>query len=269
VIEINLVHKPFLGNIQKKYLYAIGQVIKWSISLEVFFNCSLYSVYVRGSVVHNSQNHYSDIDMVVLLKNAPLSVLKCFENGIDSLLSNYLYPFVLDVKVYGVDKKNRVEPASNISGKLRKRVKRHINFDIYANGVCVWGNKVEEDATPPYWTVQDFIESNKDIYGREIYYLLNQMSLNIFFNGYYSLIKKCIRLASLLRFEIEAGYFGTLDANFLYALEKWKNIEAELCILFLFTKKNIYSLSKSEVDSIKPIIRRVAQVILTYKEKAE
>lgn len=263
MLKIHLINPPSLKNIHKKYFFAIDQVIRWSIDIQKAFNCFIYSVYLRGSVAHGSQNPYSDMDMVVLVKDIPFNSLKCIEDGIDSLLSVYLYPFIVDVKVYEVDNNNKINPASNISGSLRKKIKRHLNFDLYANGICVWGHKIRRDPLL-YRTAKEFIESNKEIYGREIHLLLEEMENNKNFNGYYALIKKCIKLISLLYFKPEVGYFGTLKSSFLYAIENAQYIKDDLCELFNFIENDMHSNTEEELKKIQVLIKKVTCNILLH-----
>jgi len=125
---ISLFKKPSVLNIETKYNNAIDQVIDWCLAIHRAFKCEIYSVYVRGSVVQGFQTIHSDIDMVVLLRGASLTKVLEFEHSIDALLSLYLYPFIVDVKVFEVDDGGSAEPAAEVSTSIRKEIKKSYQF---------------------------------------------------------------------------------------------------------------------------------------------
>lgn len=265
MFKIKLVQKPSVINIDVKYRDAIKKVIDWCLEIHHAFECQIYSVYVRGSVVHNFQTVYSDIDMVVLLEGASTSTVMQFENTIDSLLFLYLYPFVVDVKVYTVDSEGYVEPATAVLGSLRKEIKRHINFDLYANGCCMWGERVH-DYSKVFETPLAFIENNIAIMGDGILHLRDLMLNDLDFIAYYPLIKKVIKLLAIAHFKKEIGYISTVKACFEYAIYHVSSIKNELILLFNFLEKDIKNMSVDECDTLKRAIIAIVDVILPNQE---
>jgi len=261
LFKINLVQTPSHKNIDKKYTSAISQVVDWGLSMHRSFNCQMHSVYVRGSVVQDFRTIHSDIDMVVLLKEASLTTVIQFEHTIDALLALYLYPFVVDVKVYAVDDKGCAEPATEATGIIHKEIKKHINFDLFANGHCVWGQKVPDHSTI-FKSPLAFIENNIAIMGSSILQFRDLMINDPGFINYYPLIKKSIKLSAITHFKEEIGYLSTIKACFDYAVCHAYQIKDELTLLFNCLEKDIIKFSFEERDSLKKAILKVTNSIL-------
>jgi predicted nucleotidyltransferase len=252
---------PSKKNIAEKYTKAIEQVIKWCFEIHNSFNCQIYSVYVRGSTVQDFQTIYSDIDMVVLLKGASLVKVIQFEHTIDTLLALYLYPYIVDVKVYAVNKQGEATPAIKATGVLRNEIKKHINFDLYANGYCYWGQRIPDSSTV-FDSPRDFIKNNSLIMGSSILQSCDLMIHNSNFSAYYPLIKKIIKLSAIVNFKEEIGYISTIKACLNYLNKHACNIRNEINLIFSFLEKEVIKASPQELQDIKEAILAIVYIIL-------
>lgn len=263
MFKITLAHSPSFSHIHHKYYPAIEQIIRWCQEIQRAFTCQLYGIYVRGSVAHGAQNVHSDMDMVVLLKTTllPLSTLLQFENTIDALSDLYVYSFSIDVKVYMTNDDASVEPATEVSGSLRQRIKRHLNFDLCANGVCVWGEKIR-DYLAEFSSPLDFVKNNQIIWGIEISHLGQSMQNDPTFNAYYPLIKKCIKLAAILHFKPEVGYLSCIRPCFDYVLKNNLTIRSDMALLFDHLEKDVSKIPFDALKKLKSAIMRIMNAII-------
>jgi predicted nucleotidyltransferase len=261
MFRIALVYRPSLKNIYKKHFVAIKQIIGWCQAIHKSFNCKVYGIYVRGSVAHGTQNNYSDMDIAILLHETDLLTILQFEDAIDALLSLYIRSFSIEIKVYGIDRENNAEPATIIQGSLRNEIKKHINFDLSANGICIWGIPIKDNSTI-FASPNEFIRNNQIILGNSIEYLIHQMLSYPFFNSYYPLIKKCIKLSAIVNFKTKSGYIAPIKACFEYTIKNDKKIKKELCLIFNYLEKDISKLPLNLQEELKEAIIKIAKRIL-------
>jgi predicted nucleotidyltransferase len=265
-MEIKPVYYPSLSKIDKKFLQPLEKVSNWFECIGAVYAVTDYSLYVRGSAAHGAINKFSDLDIAILLPKTSLSTLLKTEKTIDAFLELYLYPFAIDVKVYATDKEYAVEPAVSLSSSLKKEIKRHLNFDFSANGICIKGFKTK-NYLKAFESEKDFIQNNHLIMGVSILQMLYEMKETSYFNMYYKLIKYCIKLASLNDFKEEKGYFFPLPDCFENALNRYPLIKKDLVSLYQCLELDFSKIDAEELEGVKKSLEKVASVILSPLEK--
>ena len=259
MFQIKIVSRPTKANIKNKYFTTINRIHNWATNLCTAFNTKLCNLYLRGSIAHGCENSLSDLDIVILVKDCRLENILQFENTIDTFNSLYNLPYWIDVRVFNLNSINSVEPSVNISDPIKDLVKKHLSFDIYANGICLAGTPLN-DQTRIFTSPQEFIQNNCYIWGGYINNLVLDMQKQPSFNDYYSLIKKSIRLAAYIRFNTYSSYYGTLDKCYLAAIHDNPEIRAELTTLYKLLKQ----LNNNQSASINSQNRNALKVVTDY-----
>ncbi|GEM_PF-5691808 len=260
MLKVKTKHQPHLNKINKKFYPVINKIIEWSNAICISLNCNVFGIYIRGSVAHGCENKNSDLDIVILLSNSHLSNNLRFNDTIDSLTALYVYPYRIDVNVFSVNFQLRVNPP--ITGCLKEIASKHLNFDICANGVCFWGNEINQFDI--FESCEDFRENNILVRGALIKELIYNMENNEFFNDYYQLIKECIRLAAYIHFKSNSLYSSLIADCFAVAVATNVEIKDELGFLFKFVNQPIM-LPFDEIGRLKKSIIIVATFILKHQ----
>lgn len=245
-----------------KYISIINKVNCWAQSMSAAFSCTVYGMYVRGSAAFGAETKYSDLDLVVLLSNCHLNNLQGFKRTLASLTTSYALPYPVGIKVFTVNTDYIVEPPIDLVEPLRERAKKHINFDLCANGFCFSGREIK-DQLNVFDSPKEFKENNQIIWGLEIKELIEYMQNNIHFDDYYTLIKKCIRLSAYLHFDTESVYYGSTVDCFNFAIQENTLIRDKLILLFDYLQKNSREMSEDYLKMLKGSIVDVSNYLLS------
>lgn len=255
--RVKLGSPPALNKVSAECLLLSEKLVQWTHEVCPAMKVGLKAVYLRGSSAHGCNNHYSDIDFVVLVENNNIDISNELARVLKALVGTYLWSLPVEIKVLPVNEANEVEMATNNGQDWDIRVKKHVNFDLAANGICLWGNSLEKQIDV-YGSPWEFEENNRLIWGYEIKEFLKSLCCDNFFNHHYLLIKKCIRLAAYYDFRYDSLYYGTTQECFDYILKREHPFKKQISWMYQYLLKP----AGCDVEKLKEHMRKVASYLL-------
>lgn len=266
MFKIVLSKHPTFENIKPHYLEAIHKLCELINQCKKNYNLKVHSVFIRGSCVHGDENLHSDLDFVVLLDSQSLDVIRRFEFTLESLIAMFVFSFAIDIKVYGVNQKDCfVEPAVLLDKKLNFILKRHLNFDLLANGVLHQGKALKNPANT-FNSPLDFIQNGCVVWLHDIDQLSTTIPAPETFKQYiYLVIKKIVKLATLIKFDPAHGFVASLPNCLIYCNAYYLPFKETLCLLQHFIEQKI-ELSILLITSLERFVDHViVQAKLHYR----
>ncbi len=261
MFRIEIADRPTAQKIPLAYSNGIYQIKKWISAIAKSLGITSYSIYVRGSVCHGETGKNSDLDLVVLIPFIYSQQINLFKNTLIKLIQLYHWAYHIDLKCMLLNTDLSIEPPCQSQEPFYALLKKYINFDLYANGVCLQGDEIKNQSGV-YDSSAEFIKANQLFWGDEIRFLIKKMLADSLFQDYYHLIKRCIRLASYSHFESNAIYYGSVQKCYSFVMTQNNPIKKQLTILFNNLNEDIIEKTHDEIECIKNSINMVANYIL-------
>lgn len=235
MFKITIKRKAALELISAKYKEGMEDIKQAADVIAHSLQLSIYGFYVRGSVALGSTNAHSDLDVVVLINKKSQTAWLFFKKLLKALLRAKLRTYEIGVKVFGVDARGNALPVAG--EKDAELAKKHLNWDLFANGMCYAGNRIPcQEKT--YANYQEFRETNKHFWGEEIKELLQYIPESNQVHVYYHLIKKCLRLASYVSNQPITLYCGSLEDCYHFAKKLHLAINEDLDFIYSIVQSN-------------------------------
>ncbi len=267
MFRVRFLERPSVNKIHKKYFFILNKLVEWAKASEVFYKVDIYAVYLRGSVAYGKATKSSDLDVVIIFSWLSEYCTIQMQNFFSRLLKLYVTCYYIDIKIMNVDKNREVELSAELDRSRDLQLKKYVNFDIFANGVCFFGKEIKDQSTV-YSSVEEFREVNQRFWGQQISYLTYWMHHSSCFNDYYSLIKRCIRLAAYINFTQSSLYCCSVEKCYETAIQSNPSIIDQLCILYDALYKPLSNIEELKV-AINIVVNTIVNPELAYPEAAE
>lgn len=261
MLRVILSKRPSIKELNPRYLKAIHKIFELIDNIENPYHIKVHGVYVRGSSVHGCESVRSDLDVVVVVRSQSLVKIRRFEYTLENLIAMYVFSFKIEIKVYGLDKKNHfVRPAVVVDQQLNSILKRHLNFDLFANGVLVQGQPIQ-DPTNLFYSPLDFVQNSCVVWLYDLDQLSKRVTTLETHDYYiYQLIKKALKFACLVKFKANVGYISRLPDCLTYCDSHYK-----FKGLFHFIQNYIGQKSELNLEFIRLLQHFVDEVIAHAK----
>lgn len=172
----------------------------------------------------------------------------------------------ITIKVFQIDEMHKIIPPMLVNNDDIRKIeiaRKHITFDIYANGLCVAGQAIPEASTI-FASADEFVEISRLIWGAEINELIQAMQGEACFSAYPQLIKKVLRLASYVNFNINSFYYGTTQDCYHSACKSLPCISAMLTVVYPFLTTQFPYHDAEQAREIRQALFAIANYLMNY-----
>ncbi len=250
-----------LSHLSPKHLSAMCDITQISQLCCSLCGYCLTSIYIRGSTVYGTALSHSDLDVVVLCQDIPMTRAAKLKRYIKYLCGFTIRSFDLGIKVFSVDSDRRIIPPTDSVGYDYMIAEKCVNFDIYMNGVCYYGQAIPR-ADDVFESTEELLYSNRIVWGAELCDILKKAQASPVFlcqlAGY--IAKKIFRWYAYNEIATDHIYRTTIIDCYQYTLQCFPGSSAHINMLYaLYTQEmNVSSVGAQAVwDAIEALCQNI------------